>query len=117
MDTTAQQAHDWRRVWAGFLAGSSLIVLLCLLSGLAIVRGQILGPAINIQFGPYHLLSRTTTTPDCHPLTVGCVAARPVGAARRYYTIWVLTLSEQPIVGGLQEHLNSARILTLPITP
>jgi hypothetical protein len=119
MDTTAQHAYHWRRVCVGFLAGCSLIVLLCLLGSFAIAQGQIVGPGINVQFGPYHVLSRITTTPDCHPLSMGCVAAaaQPVGGARGYYTIWVLTLSEQPIAGGLQEDLNSARVLTLPIAP
>jgi hypothetical protein len=87
------------------------------LASFAIARGQIAGPPINLQIGPYHVLSRTTTTPTCHPLSAGCIASQPARAPASYYTIWVLTVSESPIPGGLQEQLHTARVLTVPIGP
>ena len=117
MDTTPQRTYDWRRVCAGLLATCSLFLLLGMLASFAITRGQIAGPPINLQIGPYHVLSRTTTTPTCHPLAMGCVASQRAGTSAGYYTIWVLTVSEMPIAGGLQEQLQSARVLTLQIRP
>jgi len=117
MDEAPHRAHDWRRACVGLLAACSLIVLLGLLSSLAIARGQMAGPSISLQIGPYHVLSRTTTTPACHPLAMGCIASQRAGTSAGYYTIWVLTVSEAPIPGGLQEQLTSARVLTLPIMP
>lgn len=117
MDEAPQRTHDWRRVCAGLLAACSLFLLLGLLASFAIMRGQIAGPPINLQIGPYHVLSRTTTTPACHPLAMGCVASQRAGISAGYYTIWVLTVSEIPIPGGLQEQLTSAHVLTLQIKP
>ncbi|MEP7188658.1 MAG: hypothetical protein ABI901_05610 [Roseiflexaceae bacterium] len=117
MDESLRRTHDWRRFYAGMLAACSVFVLLSLLASFAITRGQVAGPPINIQVGPYHVLSRTTTTPTCHPLTMGCVASQRAGTTAGYYTIWVLTVSEAPIPGGLQEQLQSARVLTLQIRP
>jgi len=118
MDQTERPAREWRRGCGGFLAACCLIILLGLCAGSTIAAGRIVGPNINMQIGPYHVLSRTTTSPDCHPLSMGCLASnpKPMVDGSAYYTIWVLTLSEQPIAGGVQEHLTSRRIITLPIS-
>ncbi|MEO7913059.1 MAG: hypothetical protein ABIV47_25705 [Roseiflexaceae bacterium] len=116
MDESQHRTQDWRRICASLLAAGGLC-LLVLLAGFAISRGQVAGPPINLQIGPYHVLSRTTTTPTCQPLAMGCVVPQRRGSTAGYYTIWVLTLSEASIPGGLQEHLESARVLTVRIRP
>jgi hypothetical protein len=53
----------------------------------------------------------------CHPLTIGCIASQRAGTTAGYYTIWMLTVREAPIPGGLQAQLQSARVLILQIKP
>lgn len=117
MNKSQRHAHDWWRVCAGVFAACSLAVLLAMLASFAIARGQVTGPLINLQLGPYHVLSRTTTTPTCQPLAMGCVVPQRAGTTASYYTIWLLTVSEVPIPGGLQEQLERARVLTVRIRP
>jgi hypothetical protein len=118
MGRTSRQSRPWRYGCGGFVAACLVLALLIALGSFAIARGRVVGPAINVQVGAYHLVSRTTTTPDCQPLAAGCVAAtQAAGSAPRYYTIWVMQVSEVPFAGGVQEHLESARILTLPVIP
>jgi hypothetical protein len=116
---TNRQFRGWQRGCGCFLIGCSLIVMLCLGGALAVVRGQMVGPAIDLQLGRYHVLSRTTTSPNCHPLSAGCVLTtqRLAHAAQAYYTISVLSVTEVQISGGVQEQLNTARLITLPIAP
>jgi hypothetical protein len=83
---------------------------------LAISSGQIAAPQIDVQMGPYHFVSRTTSAPNCHPLSAGCAATRQ-GAPQTgaYYSIWMVSVTEVPVAGGVMEQLNTERLLMLPV--
>jgi hypothetical protein len=86
------------------------------LGAFALASGQIAAPQIDVQIGPYHLVSRTTSAPNCHPLSAGC-AANGLASRRSavYYSIWAVSVTEVPVAGGVIEQLNTVRLLVVPV--
>jgi len=59
-------------------------VLACGLSGVAIQRGAVAPPAIELRAGPVDLLARTIRNTTCAPIAACILIERPV------YMVWVV---------------------------
>src|SRR5690242_20570674 len=107
MQQEFRQAGVWRIGCVAMCAVCLLFVIIYGVGSRAIASGWLPAPAIDVQIGPYHVLSRTTGFPNCAPLVVSCAAQVPRAAGVvQYYSIWVLCVTEVPSAGGIQIELN-----------
>lgn len=67
----------------------------------AVGRGLIEGPALDLRLGSYHLVARSTEHPACLPLPQQCFIPRPPFQLPqpRYYTVWAGRISYPPVRG------------------
>jgi hypothetical protein len=77
--------RSFRRGCIGLVViGLLLITLACGLSGLAMQRGAIEPPAVELRTGPVDLLARTIWNTTCAPISACILTERPV------YMVWVV---------------------------
>lgn len=113
--------RHWPRVTAGLLVGLVVAGGLALwLAVTALNRGWVDGPAFTLRLGDYHLIARTTTRPECLPLTQHeCFVSfpNPGVSVPPYYTVWAGRIERMPALGMNPGFTISAgrQLLKLPV--
>lgn len=75
----------------GLAVALAAVALLAALAALAVGRGLVAGPSLNVRLGELHLIARTTTRPECLPLTQHeCFVGfpNPPSTAPAVYAVW-----------------------------
>lgn len=95
----------WPRAAAVVLLAVVVVVVLAVGLGVVTVRrGWVDGPAFAMRLGDYHLIARTTTRPECLPLTQHeCFVSfpNPPSNAPAVYAIWAGHITQLPAVGAV----------------
>lgn len=89
-------------VTASVVAACVVALLAAWLVPLAVGRGWVAGPAFQVRLGEYHLIARTTTRPECLPLTVHeCFVSfpNPPSSTPPFYTVWAGRITALPATG------------------
>jgi hypothetical protein len=90
------------------------------LAVVAVGRGWADGPEVSLRLGDYYLIARTTTRPECLPLTQHeCFVSFPTppAAVPPYFTVWAGRIVRLPGAGpGSAVTVSSGRqLLRLPV--
>lgn len=107
---------------AGMLVAALALAALALgLGALAVGRGWAGGPAFTVRLGDYHLIARTTTRPECLPLTQHeCFVnfPNPPSSTPASYAIWAGRITQLEAAGNQPRvtiskgrHLVTIRVL------
>ena len=88
-------------------------------AGLAVRRGAITGPDVDLRLGSVRIVAVTNAYPDCNPRLEGCQVdfIHPRAGLPRYYTVWVVTHRQTPGPGGMQDQFGSQRLLKIQTSP
>ena len=119
----------WQKLFllaAGLMLTAAFGLLLAagLASGLAIRRGLVRVPAVDVRVGRLHVMSFVSDNPNCHPLLLpNCGTAtltRQFSPRRRqYYMLWAVAVREtrQPGGGVIWDQVGGGRVLQWPVGP
>jgi hypothetical protein len=99
----------WKSVVAIMIAGCLVVVLAAALGLVAIQRGLVAPPELNVCLADGCIAARTLRIPACPPL-VPCGVAPGIVPAQDLYTVWVYDKARQ--TGGVP---NPRTILALPL--
>ena len=111
---------------AGLMLTAAVGLLLAagLAGGLALRRGLVRVPAVDVRVGGLHVMSFTSDNPNCHPLLLpNCGTATLAGhlapARPQYYMLWAVAVRETRLPGGsvIWEQVGGGRVLQWPVGP
>jgi hypothetical protein len=116
MHSSAQPGRPpWRGAAIGLLLIAGSLALAGWLGALSVGGGWVAGPDLRLRFGEYQLIARTTTRPECLPLTQHeCFLSFPAAPshAAPFYAVWAGRITFVPARGSEpQVTINSGRHL------